>query len=96
MHIPNAVLKVLKLSENATIPTKGSPKSAGYDVYSAHNYMLRGYNNKVIFTDLSIEAPAGTYVRIAPRSGLASTYHIDVGAGVVDPGMYITCNFLNF
>ena len=28
--------------------------------------------------------PPGTYVRIAPRSGLAIRYLIDVGAGVVD------------
>ncbi|CAN6287298.1 unnamed protein product [Urochloa humidicola] len=35
-------------------------------------------------TDLSIAIPEGTYARIAPRSGLALKYSIDVGAGVVD------------
>ena len=38
----------------------------------------------VVATDLSIACPAGTYGRIAPRSGLAVKKGIDVGAGVVD------------
>ena len=28
-------LQVAKLSENATLPTRGSPLAAGYDLYSA-------------------------------------------------------------
>ena len=35
-------------------------------------------------TDLSIACPAGTYGRIAPRSGLTVKFGIHVGAGVVD------------
>ena len=35
-------------------------------------------------TDLAIAVPAGTYGRVAPRSGLAAKNFIDVGAGVVD------------
>jgi dUTP pyrophosphatase len=31
-----------------------------------------------------VSVPPGTYGRIAPRSGLALKYFIDVGAGVVD------------
>jgi dUTP pyrophosphatase len=29
--------------------------------------------------------PKGTYIRIAPRSGLAFKHMIQVGAGVIDP-----------
>ncbi|KAF7776311.1 hypothetical protein Agabi119p4_4704 [Agaricus bisporus var. burnettii] len=32
----------------------------------------------------SAEIPVGTYGRVAPRSGLASKFMIDTGAGVVD------------
>ena len=28
-------LQIAKLSENATVPTRGSPRAAGYDLYSA-------------------------------------------------------------
>ena len=35
-------------------------------------------------TGLAVALPAGTYARIAPRSGLAIRNFIDVGVGVVD------------
>jgi dUTP pyrophosphatase len=35
-------------------------------------------------TGLSIAIPAGTYARVAPRSGLAVKHFVDTGAGVVD------------
>ena len=35
-------------------------------------------------TDIQIAIPDGCYGRIAPRSGLAVNYFIDVGAGVID------------
>ena len=37
---------------------------------------------ELVKTDLSIAIPAGTYARIAPRSGLAWKNFIDTGAGV--------------
>lgn len=38
----------------------------------------------MVDTDLAIAVPAGTYGRVAPRSGLASKHFIDTGAGVID------------
>ncbi|THH01882.1 hypothetical protein EW026_g916 [Hermanssonia centrifuga] len=38
----------------------------------------------LINTQISIAVPAGTYGRVAPRSGLASKFMIDTGAGVID------------
>ena len=78
------ILQVKKLSENATIPTKGSPLSAGYDLSSAENTIIKAGGKGIVKTDLSIACPDGTYARIAPRSGLAVKKFIDVGAGVVD------------
>jgi len=37
-----------------------------------------------ISTGIAIATPPGTYARIAPRSGLAAKYSIDIGAGVID------------
>jgi dUTP pyrophosphatase len=35
-------------------------------------------------TGIALAVPQGTYVRIAPRSGLAVKHGIDIGAGVID------------
>ena len=78
------VLEVKRLSDNATIPTRGSPLSAGYDLASAEHTVIKAGSKGIVKTDLSIACPEGTYARIAPRSGLAVKKFIDVGAGVVD------------
>jgi dUTP pyrophosphatase len=80
----SSVLEVKKLSDNATIPTRGSPYSAGYDLSSAEHTLIKAGGKGIVKTDLSIACPEGTYARIAPRSGLAVKKFIDVGAGVVD------------
>ena len=78
------VLQVAKLSENATIPTRGSATAAGYDLYSAEDCVIPARGKGLVKTDIQIKVPHGTYGRIAPRSGLAWKNHIDIGAGVVD------------
>ena len=35
LKLDDSKLQVAKLSENATLPTRGSPLAAGYDLYSA-------------------------------------------------------------
>ena len=78
------VLLVKKLSENATLPVRGSAGAAGYDLASAEDTVIPARGKGIVKTDLSIAAPPGTYARIAPRSGLAVKKFIDTGAGVVD------------
>jgi len=58
--------------------------AAGYDLYSAYDYVIPAQGKVIAKTDISIRVPDGTYGRIAPRSGLSAKHHIDVGAGVVD------------
>lgn len=79
-----AKLLVKKMSEFATIPTKGSKLAAGYDLYAAHDHVVKARGKEMIKTDIQIALPPGTYGRVAPRSGLAWKHSIDVGAGVVD------------
>uniref|UniRef100_A0A7S3PX71 Deoxyuridine 5'-triphosphate nucleotidohydrolase n=1 Tax=Chaetoceros debilis TaxID=122233 RepID=A0A7S3PX71_9STRA len=78
------ILQVKCLSENAVVPSRGSPLSAGYDLSSAEQTVIKAGGKGIVKTDLSIACPEGTYGRIAPRSGLAVKKFIDVGAGVVD------------
>ncbi|NWH93323.1 DUT protein, partial [Aegithalos caudatus] len=79
-----ARLRFTKLSENAFAPSRGSPRSAGYDLYSAYDCVIPPMEKGVVKTDIQIALPAGCYGRIAPRSGLATKHFIDVGAGVID------------
>ena len=72
------------MTENAIIPTRGSTRAAGLDLYSAYDITVPARGNISVVTDLQIHVPEGYYGRIAPRSGLALHHHIDVGAGVID------------
>lgn len=78
------VLRVKRLSENATIPTRASSLAAGYDLYSARDIVIPAEGKQLVETDIAIAVPEGCYGRVAPRSGLALKHHIDVGAGVID------------
>lgn len=77
-------LSVKKLSPNATIPIRGSPLAAGYDLTSAEDVTIEAGGKGIAKTDIAIMLPEGTYGRIAPRSGLAWKKHVDIGAGVID------------
>ncbi|CAL1701544.1 unnamed protein product [Somion occarium] len=81
---PVSKLLIKRLSEKAKLPTKGSPLSAGYDLYSAEKKVIPAHGKALVDTQLSIAVPVGTYGRVAPRSGLASKFMIDTGAGVID------------
>ncbi|KAI0736121.1 dUTP pyrophosphatase [Fomitopsis betulina] len=81
---PVANLLIKRLSPKAKLPTRGSPLSAGYDLYSAERKAIPARGKALIDTQLSIAVPAGTYGRVAPRSGIASKFMIDTGAGVID------------
>lgn len=80
----NITLQVKKLRPDAVVPTRGSEWSAGYDLSSAESISIAPGARAVVKTGLSIACPAGTYGRVAPRSGLTVKYGIHVGAGVVD------------
>jgi dUTP pyrophosphatase len=78
-------LYVQRLSEHAIIPTRGSEYAAGFDLSASEDTIVKGNGGRALVkTDLRIACPPGTYVRIAPRSGLAYKFGIDVGAGVID------------
>ena len=77
-------LQIKLLSPTARAPTRGSAYAAGYDLYASKATTIPARGKVLVDTDISIAVPAGTYGRVAPRSGLASKHSIDVGAGVID------------
>ncbi|CUM47681.1 Deoxyuridine 5'-triphosphate nucleotidohydrolase [Debaryomyces fabryi] len=77
-------LRVFLRSENATLPTRGSVLSAGYDIYASEEAVVPAQGQGLVGTDISVAVPIGTYGRVAPRSGLAVKHGISTGAGVID------------
>lgn len=77
-------LKFKRLDERATLPTRGSISSAGLDLYAIEQINIGPQGRVVARTGLSVAVPEGCYGRVAPRSGLAVNYGLDVLAGVID------------
>lgn len=77
-------LHVKLLNENARLPTRGSDEAAGYDLYATETYTIVPGDRACVATGIALGLPHGCYGRVAPRSGLAVKYGIQVGAGVVD------------
>jgi len=80
------MIQVKLLTNNSKIPTRNTPTDAGLDLYSSETILIKGREWKAVSAGISISIPDGYYARIAPRSGLAYKYGIDVFAGVVDSG----------
>jgi dUTP pyrophosphatase len=78
------MLFVQKLHQESKLPTRGSSGAAGYDLYSSEDTMIYPHGQCMVATGISIKVPSGTYGRVAPRSGLAVKFGIDVLAGVID------------
>lgn len=64
--------KLIKLRDNAHIPTKGSDKAAGYDLYASDGTYIMPGQTKLIPTGLAIQPPEGYCAKIYARSGLAA------------------------
>lgn len=70
----NMEVKIIKLKENAVISTKGSEKSAGYDLYACieESMFIKPHETVMVGTGLSMELPDGTFGAIFARSGIAT------------------------
>ena len=77
-------MNITLLSSDAKLPTRATVGSAGYDLYSPDSGTIQPMERLLIPLHISIQLPVGTYGQIAPRSGLALKYGIQVGAGVID------------
>jgi len=74
-----------KLHQDAIIPTRATPYSAGFDLYALEDTHIDPLNgNTLVPTGIAVQLPENTYGRIAMRSGLAVKQHLTVSAGVID------------
>lgn len=67
-------IEVKKLREDATLPTRGSAYSAGYDLYAAIDepVTIAPHKTEKIGTGLAFALPEETFAAIFARSGLAT------------------------
>jgi len=79
-------LKVKKLSKLAEIPQYQTEESAGFDLHSVDDVILKPFERKLIATGISFEIPKGYEIQIRPRSGLAYKHGITVlnSPGTID------------
>jgi dUTP pyrophosphatase len=77
-------LRFKKLHAEARLPTRGSARAAGLDLYSVERVTIQPGGRAAVRTGLSVAIPSGFYGRVAPRSGLAVRYGLDTLAGVID------------
>ena len=82
-------VKIKKLNENAKIPTCGTSKSAGYDLYACidqYSVIIEPHKDIKIGTGLAIELPDGYFGAIYIRSSLATKQGLKLtnSVGIVD------------
>ena len=68
------ILKVKKLNENATLPTRGSEYAAGWDLYAniEEPLILQPGQLAKISSGIAIELPENTFGGVFARSGLST------------------------
>ncbi len=84
MSDSNYSLKFKSLDSRAVLPTRGTQRSAGLDLFCIDDLQIAPQSRIGAHTGLSVAIPEGFYGRVAPRSGLAARYGLDVLSGVID------------
>jgi len=75
-----------KTNPEADYPQRASHGSAGFDIKSVANYVIKARDKGVIATGIQINYfPKKCYVRIASRSSLVKFNSVIVVGGVIDP-----------
>ena len=82
-------VKIKKISDGATTPTRGSDRAAGYDLYARmgnESYIIPPRETAKIGTGIAVEIPDGYWGGIFARSGLATKQGLRPAncVGVVD------------
>lgn len=81
------MVKIKRVHPNAKLPVRNNTTDAGADLCSVEHKVIPPLSRAVISTGIIAElSDPDTYIRVAPRSGLAVKNGIDVMAGVVDFG----------
>jgi len=78
-------LKVKKLTGSAQLPTRGTPGSAGMDIYSTEDFTLWPGDIKMIHTGVAVEIPEGYAGLLMTRSSMGKIgVRVAAGANCID------------
>ncbi len=83
--VPQAI-EIFRTDSKAKLPTKGTPDSAAWDLYSIEAGEIYPGETKIFSTGLIIRPPAGYHTLIWARSGFGKNYGVGIphGVGIVD------------
>lgn len=81
-------LPVLKLKDEATVPTRAHEGDAGLDLYACESAHIGPGERWGVGTGVAVEIPAGHAGLVLPRSGLAREHGITLvnSPGLIDAG----------
>lgn len=81
-------LPVIRLKDNAVVPTRAHPGDAGLDLYSTEEAHVGPGERWSVGTGIAVEIPEGHAGLVLPRSGLAREHGITLvnGPGLIDAG----------
>lgn len=86
--LSDSYINIKKLNPKATIPTRGSEYSAGYDLYACvdKEIIIPAHDTVIIETGIAMAIPVGCFGGIYARSGLAAKQGLRPAncVGVVD------------
>lgn len=89
------VIKIKK-AKNAFAPQMATAGSAGYDLRSPVDFVIKARDKHIVDVGVTIELPAGMYAQVKSRSGMAFKHQVVVGAGVIDNDYRGTISVLLF
>ena len=78
-------IKVKRLNETATLPTRNNTSDAGIDLYALEDVFIEKGTTALIRTGIALNVPSGHVGKIEDRSSMA-VKGLRTGGGVVDAG----------
>lgn len=85
LKLPPPKLYYTRLYPDAYKPYRATPRSVGLDLRAPQTYLIQPNQRLAIPLGIAVSIPTNHYGRLAPTSGLALSFGIDVLGGVIDP-----------
>lgn len=78
--------QIHEMYDNIKLPKRATAGSAGYDFFAPFTMQIRSYNELLIPTGIRAELDPGTFLMLAPRSGLGFKHYFRLGntLGIID------------